>query len=157
MAVNRGKQWEQKFREDWARTVPASFLLRLPDQVSKFAGYSSNICDFIGYNYPHLFLIECKSIHGNTLPFTNLTQFDKLIDYKDIKGVFPGVIVWWIKHDTVAWISVTEVMKMKNDGKKSINVKMVGEKVYDIVTIPSVKKRVFLDSDYSILTKLGEN
>lgn len=82
--------------------MPDSFLLRLPDQVSKFAGYSSNICDFVGYKYPKLFLIECKSIHGNTLPFTNLTQFDKLVTYKDISGVNPGVVVWWVDHDVIA-------------------------------------------------------
>lgn len=45
-------------------------------------------------------------------------------------------------------------MKMKDDKKKSINVKMVEEKVYDIVVIPSTKKRVFLDSDYSVLMSI---
>lgn len=156
MAINRGKQWEQKFKEDWTRTVPDSFLLRLPDQVSQFAGYSANICDFIGYKYPKLFLIECKSIHGNTLPLTNLTQFQKLTAYIDIKGIDVGVMLWWINHDIVAWIPIKSVMKMKEDGKKSINVKMVKEKVYDIVVIPSVKKRVFMDSDYSVLMKIGD-
>jgi Holliday junction resolvase len=159
MAISRGKQFETKFKEDWIRTVPNSFILRLPDQVSNFAGYSSNICDFIAYNYPNLFLIECKTIHGNTLPFSNLTQFEKLVQYKDIKGVYPGVVVWWIDRDVVAWISIETVIKMKQDENKSINVKMVEEKVYDILTIPSVKKRVFLDSDYSVIINLigGKN
>ena len=45
---------------------------------------------------------------------------------------------------------------MKKDNKKSINVKMIEKIVFDIVVIPSVKKRVFMDSDYSVLIKTGE-
>lgn len=151
MAVSRGKQWEKKFREDWKKSFPNSFLLRLPDQVSNFAGYSSNICDFIGYHFPCLYLIECKSTLGNTLSFSKITQFDKLVAYKDIKGVKVGILVWWIEHNVVAWIPIKSAIKMKEDKKKSINVKMVEEKVYNIITIPSTKKRVFMDSDYSVL------
>lgn len=156
MAVSRGKQFEEKFKSDWNKTMPDSFLLRIPDQVSKYAGYSSNICDFIGFKSPKLFLIECKSIHGNTFPLTNLRQFDKLVSYKDVKNVFPGVMLWWVDKDVVAWISVQSILEMKKDEKKSINVKMIEEKVYDIVVIPSIKKRVFLDSDYSVMMSIGE-
>ena len=49
MAVNRGKQFESKVKEDWERSLPESVLLRLPDQMSGYAGYSSNICDYIGF------------------------------------------------------------------------------------------------------------
>lgn len=41
--------------------------------------------------------------------------------------------------------------KMVLDGKKSISVKMLEEKLYNIIEIPSIKKRVFMESDYSIL------
>lgn len=43
---------------------------------------------------------------------------------------------------------------MVNDGKKSISLKMLDEKLYNIIEIPSVKKRVFLESDYTILKDL---
>mgnify|MGYP003300507598 CR=1 FL=1 len=33
---------------------------------------------------------------------------------------------------------------------------MLEDDLYRIIEIPSKKKRVFMDSDYSILTKLGE-
>lgn len=156
MAIDRGKQWEQKFREDWERTVPDSDIVRFNDQVSRYAGYSSNISDFMCFKSPELFYIECKTVHGNTLPMSRLTQYDKMIVRKNITGVRPGFIVWWIDHDIVAWVPIHSVEQMKKDNKKSINVKMIKEKVYDIVVIPSVKKRVFMDSDYSVLIKTGE-
>ena len=36
MAYNRGKQFELKFAGDWKKTMPASFLLRLADQLSGY-------------------------------------------------------------------------------------------------------------------------
>ena len=45
---------------------------------------------------------------------------------------------------------------MKEDGKKSFNIKMLKENTYRIIEIPSVKKRVFLDADYSVLKNLKE-
>lgn len=47
---------------------------------------------------------------------------------------------------------------MMEDGKKSIHfVKDLAENSkYKIYKIPSVKKRVFLDSDYTVLTTLQE-
>jgi hypothetical protein len=49
------------------------------------------------------------------------------------------------------WISINEMEKMVKDGKKSIGIKMLEDSLYNIVVIPSEKKRVFLDADYSIL------
>lgn len=47
---------------------------------------------------------------------------------------------------------------MMEDGKKSIHfIKDLSENSkYKIYKIPSVKKRVFLDSDYTVLTTLQE-
>ena len=58
-----------------------------------------------------------------------------------------------IDHDAVVFLPVEEVKKMKEDGLKSFNIKMLKEKLYNIIEIPSEKKRVFLDSDYSVLQK----
>lgn len=44
---------------------------------------------------------------------------------------------------------------MKKDGKKSINIK--DSMLYNSVEIPSIKKRTFLDSDYSVLVKRLED
>jgi hypothetical protein len=38
--------------------------------------------------------------------------------------------------------------KMVKDGKKSIGIKMLQDSLYNIIVIPSEKKRVYLESDY---------
>ena len=49
---------------------------------------------------------------------------------------------------------MSTIKKLKNDGEKSIGIRHLEE--YNIKEIPSVKKRVFMDSDYSILKNLEE-
>lgn len=45
---------------------------------------------------------------------------------------------------------------MKEDNRKSVNVKYLDSNEYNIIEIPSVKKRVFMDSDYRCLADLKE-
>ena len=155
MALNKGKQFELKFKEDFLKTVPGSTIDRLYDTTSGFRAVS-NICDFIGYSFPNEFYLECKSILGNTFPLINLKQYDKLVQKVGIKGVRVGVIIWFIDHDKVVYVPISEVTKMKEDGKKSVNIKMLTDKSYNIIEIPSTKKRVFMDSDYSCLKNLKD-
>ena len=112
--------------------------------------------DFIGYHYPTILYLECKSILGNTFPLANLTQYDKLKEKVGIHGVRAGVILWFRDHDRVCYVPISTVTKLKEDGKKSVNVKYLDDKSYNIIEIPSVKKRVFLDCNYSILTTLKD-
>lgn len=71
MAVNRGKQFEAKFKEDFLK-IPDSTIDRLYDSVSGYKSVS-NISDFIAYVFPNIFYVECKSHEGNTFPFVKLT------------------------------------------------------------------------------------
>jgi hypothetical protein len=57
-------------------------------------------------------------------------------------------MLWLSEKDLVMWISITEMEKMVKDGKKSIGLKMLQDSLYNIIVIPSEKKRVYLDSDY---------
>lgn len=66
--INKGKKFEEKFKEDWKRTFPQSVILRLADQQSRYYGASSNPCDFICFVNNNLFFIECKTHKGNTFP-----------------------------------------------------------------------------------------
>ena len=43
---------------------------------------------------------------------------------------------------------------MMTDGKKSVGIRDLDK--YNIIKIPSIKKRVFMDSDYSILLNMPE-
>ncbi len=155
MADNYGKSFEQKLKNDWLK-LPNSTIDRLYDPVGGFHGIS-NISDFIGYSYPYIFYIECKTIKGNTFPFSNLKQYEKLLSKLNINGVKAGVVVWFYEKDYVIWCPIEVVREMKSDGEKSLNCKKIVDKLYkkdyDITIIPSIKKRVFMDSDYSVLLK----
>lgn len=152
---NYGKIFENNFRSDWLRTFPDSFILRLPDQLSGYKYTSSNICDFITYYNNILFLIECKSHKGASLPFNNITQYDKMKQYTGILGVRTGVVLWLIDKDVILYVPISTITQMKAEGKKSVGLKALKEG-YNIKIIPSVKKRVFMRSDYSILLSLEE-
>ena len=154
MAVNRGKQWEAKLKEDFSK-LPGAYIYRVPDNMSGYKGITG-ISDFIGYKYPKCFFIEAKTILGNTFPLSNFTQFDKLMTIPDVKGIHRGVMIWFQDHNAVLYVPLLTISKMKADGKKSVNIKKIDEEGYDYVRIPSVQKRVFLDSDYSVLLELPD-
>lgn len=91
MANNYGKKFEHKFEEDFLK-IPGSSLDRLYDPGFGLRGVS-NICDFIGYIYPNIYYLECKSKKGNTFPLTNLTQYEKLLKKIKVRGAVVGVII----------------------------------------------------------------
>ena len=145
-----GKKFETRFKTDWLETVPGSFIYRLNDQMSGYMG-SSNISDFICYNYPDLFLIECKEHKQNTFPFSAFRQYEGLTEWVNIKGVHPGVILWMSDHDKVIWVPITTFMKLREENKVSFNIKMLNDPNYETLEIPSKKLRSFMKSDYSAL------
>ena len=151
---NRGKQFEQKFALDMKKSFPDGLLIRLPDQQSGYKMSSQNLCDFLFSRYPILYCIEVKSHKGNTFPFTCLPQYDKLTSKVGIKGVRAGVVLWFIDHDQVIYAPISTITKMKEDGKKSINVKELDD--YHLIKLPGQKKRVFVECDYRVLKDLDE-
>ena len=142
MAQNRGKEFEAVVRESFLK-VPNVSVDRLHDQTNGFKG-STNICDFIVYRNPYQFYFECKTIHGNTFPLTNLTdnQYKGLLEKSKIRGVVAGVICWWVDKDVTKFIPISVIQILKDNKYKSIR--------YDISAMPTVdvkgkKKRVFFD------------
>lgn len=155
MAESLGKKFEAVFKADWKACFPGSFIYRLPDQMSGFAGGgSSNPCDFIGFTSGKLFMIECKEHKGASLPFSAIRQFDKLISFMGLTDVYPGVLVWLSEKDMVFWAPIEELKKMRDAGLKSVGIKALQDKTYNIVQIPSIKKRTFMSSDYNCLLNL---
>lgn len=152
MAKNYGKEFEQKFKEDFLK-LEDSTIDRLYDTMN---GYKSikQVSDFIGYAFPNIFYIECKSHRGASIPMVNITQYDKLKEKIGRKGVRAGVILWLIDKDKVMYIPMATVKQLKEQGEKSIGIRHLED--YNIIEIPSVKKRVFMDSDYTILKSLKE-
>ena len=146
MAVNRGKQFEEVVRKCFER-IPNVSVDRLHDQTTGFSG-SKNIADFIVYEKPYQYYIECKSVHGNTLPFKNITnnQLNGLIEKSKIDGVGAGILCWWIDHDETYYIPIWIIKDAIECGEKSLNIKHP-----HIVSmwkmVKGRKKRVFFDYD----------
>ena len=65
-------------------------------------------------------------------------------------------MIWFQDHNAVVYVPISAIDKMKQDGKKSVNMRKIAEEPYDYVLIPSVQKRVFMDSDYSVLLDLPD-
>lgn len=119
--------------------------------MTGFKQTSMNPCDFVCYVSGKLFLMECKEHLGASIPFSAISQYDRLLAYKGITGVYPGVLVWLSEKDKVFWVPIEEMEKMTLAGEKSVGLKALQDKSYNIVEIPSEKKRVFMESDYSCL------
>ena len=107
--VNRGKQFENVIKQAFLK-IPDVSIDRLHDQTTGFIG-SSNICDFIVYKEPYEYYIECKSVHGNTLPFSNITetQWNGLLLKSQIIGVKAEIICWWVDKDVTKFIPIGEL------------------------------------------------
>lgn len=156
MALNKGKQWEQKIKEDFSK-LPGATFDRLYDVEGGKLGVR-NICDAIGYCFPFHFYIEAKSCKGNTFPLTNLSQYEKLKEKVGIKGVRAGVILWAIEKKIVLYIPINTFTKIKAAGKKSFNLtKDLNSSDFPSLLLPSSTSRVFPTVDYTPLLNLPEN
>ena len=149
MAVNRGKQFEDVVREAFEK-VPGVSIDRLHDQTTGWKG-SSNICDFIVYREPYEYYFECKSVHGNTLPFRNIsaTQWNGLLEKSFIEGVTAGIICWWIDKDRTLFIPIQTLELMRTVDMKSVRYDAIDDcdNDTDMIELKGKKKRVFFDYD----------
>lgn len=150
MKVNRGKQFEDRFEQDWNESVTNPTIIRLKDNTSKYFGASRNECDFIGFASRNLYLIETKTCYEDRFDFSKLPQYDKLIDYVGREHVYPVVIIWFIDHDTVLWVPIPTVTRILNEGHKSLNINK-WKNYEDIIEVPSIKLRVFMQSNYQAI------
>lgn len=147
MAVNRGKDFENVVREAFEK-VPNVSIDRLHDQTTGWKG-STNICDFIVYREPYEYYIECKSVHGASLPFSNITdtQWSGLLEKSKIEGVFAGIIVWFVDKDATKFIPIELLQAMKEHNMKSIRYDFTLFGKDCCIEIKGKKKRVFFDYD----------
>lgn len=148
MGINRGKQFEDRLREQF-ENLDNTFCLRLYDVTM---GYSkiNNPCDLVVYKNGTLNLFELKAIHGNCLNFKahiRDNQWDKLLKYSKIPGVNAGIICWFIDLDLTYYIPIEELhfSKVALD-KKSFNAKS-DEHFTKTYKIFGEKKRTFFDYD----------
>ena len=154
---NRGKKFEEQFLKDFQR-IDDAIIIRLHDQMTGYKVTSQNLCDYICYMYPNMLAIECKTIKGNTFPISNLTQLPLMRTVVGKKGMRAGVVIWFYERDKVVYVPIKTFFELIKDGKKSYNVKWLDDEnnTYDAIEIPSIKKRVYMDSDYTVLQNLEE-
>jgi hypothetical protein len=99
-------------------------------------------------------MLECKETMEGTLNFANIPQLDRtggLKDYIGLKDVQTYIIIWFRKLDKVIACPATEALRMKQNGLKSISPRMLKDKSYYIIDLPSTKLRTFLKTDYTYL------
>ena len=150
MPPNYGKEFEGVVRKAFEK-VPNVSIDRLHDQTTGWKG-SSNICDFIVYREPYEYYFECKSVHGNRLPFSNITdtQWKGLMEKSQIEGVFAGIICWWIDRDRTFFLPIQKLAIWRYFDSalqlKSISVEQADKDV-SCIEIKGKKKRVFFDYD----------
>lgn len=156
--MDRGKQFENKFKEDWLK-IEDSSIERFPDQVSGNFGTSRNPSDFVCYCYPYQYYIECKETKDNSYNFTKLRQYELLMERSGRKGIRSGLVIWYSSKDIVIYVPIRTISKLKEVGYKSIASNKINEYLslgFKIINIPSKKLRVFMDSDYRVLLDLEE-
>lgn len=151
-----GKQFEIQFKKDWKQSFPNTFIYRLPDQITGYKDTSQNPCDFLAFNNNTLYMLECKETTEGTINFSKIPQLDRLKEFIGLNNVKQFIIVWYSQHDKVIACPASEALKMRDDGKKSISLKMLEDKSYNIIEVPSTKKRVFMESDYTCLVDKGD-
>lgn len=154
MPLSLGKGFESQFKTDIKNQ--GMFIYRLPDQMTGNAVSSKNPCDFIVYTKPYLYMVECKSIHGNTFPLSNLTQYELLKSYNHFDGLNCAVLIWYIDKDKLLYVPISTVQLCKKKELKSINVTKLEELEDKYIEVPFQKKRIYLSGNYEFL-KTGVN
>ena len=154
-----GKRFEQKVKETYEKQFPGTFLYRLPDQQSGYGGTGgSNPCDFFFFPGNCVLMVECKAISGASISFNEIRQYEKMKDYRGLEKTYPGVLVWFYEKDTIIWVSIDEMVKMKEvDGEKSIGLRMLKENYpvkYRIINVPAEKLRTFMEADLKYLVEV---
>lgn len=151
-----GKKWESVFKSAWTTQLPKSFIFRLKDNMNGFKETSGNPCDFLCLVNGRLLMAELKEHKGASIPFDAIPQYERLLKYKNIDGVLPGVIIWFSEKDLIYWVSIYEMEKMVNDGEKSIGIRMLKDGKYKLLPVPFEKKTVYLFPDCKFFTELKE-
>ena len=128
---NPGKDFENDIAKSSEKR--GIFCYRLRDQAASFNQADSklrfsirNICDFIMYQYPYAYLVECKSHLGSSIPFTALKSKEKDHRIRDMamesitcSGLQACVLFNWRDHDneTVSVYASLVDDYIKSEGK----------------------------------------
>lgn len=117
-----------------------------------YKGFSSNPCDFFAMTNNFLMLIECKEHKGNTFPFSAFRQYESMVSLSKCHKLVCGILLWFSEHRKVVWCPIEEIKRIKEElGEKSINVKMINNPKYHLITVQCTISRVFPECDFKSL------
>lgn len=129
------------FEEDFKKSIPSDvFYQRLKDDTSGFKGVN-NICDYIIYRHPSLFLFELKSHKGKSIPFDALrvNQIEGLYKASYIRGVKAGFIFNFRDSEETYFVPAKEVYDFICSGcRKSFPISWCKD---NGISLGSIKKR----------------
>lgn len=154
--TSRGKQFEQEIRKA-LESVNNVSVDRFPDPMGGYSGFK-NFCDIGVYSFPYQYYFECKERKGNTLNFkADITdeQWKGLEQKSELYGVTPGILVWFIDHDTNVFVHIKTLLALKKRGLKSLNIRDIIDHKIPFVEIPGVKRRVlFTYEGHAFMAKM---
>jgi penicillin-binding protein-related factor A (putative recombinase) len=136
--INHSKKHETAIREG-CKSLPDVIIERLYDTM----GGRMNLkqpSDFIAYKLPHIFYLEAKTVAGEQLQMSNISehQWKSLIQRSKVNGCIAGIIVEYRlteDENKVFFIDIDELNKAKNrQGKKYIDVEEAKQVGIEIIS-----------------------
>ena len=143
--MNSGKRFENNFKKSIPKDV---YVYRFKDGSASWGGnekvrfQAKNICDFMLYKKPYLFLFELKSTKGKSLPNTNIKkhQLEDLLIASNYIGTVCGLLIEFSDCNTVYFIEIKEYDNfIKYNTRKSIPIEYLKEKGIEVET---TKKKI---------------
>ena len=114
--ANEGKIFEDDVRKSFEKNR----ILRLYDTTNGYKGVT-NPCDFVIFGNYKTILLETKSVQGNRMPFSNITdnQLDGLFLYRNT-NTLAGVLIQFREARKVYFVDILTINDLLNSGTKSI-------------------------------------
>lgn len=119
---------------------------RFKDDTARYKGIR-NICDFVVFFNGYLIYIECKTIHGKSFNFKNLTdnQYNGLQNKSSYNSVIAGILLWFVDEDLTIFVSARVLYMLKEvDEQKSIK---INDLPGGCIVFKGKKKRTFFEYD----------
>lgn len=143
--MNYGKRFENNFKS----SIPSSvYLYRLKDGSSSWGGNEKvrfqpkNVCDFIMYSYPFLFMLELKSTKIKSLPLSNIkeNQIKGLNGAVKYNGIISGLLIEFREPEKVYFLDINTLINFLNRSqRKSIPISFLEKEGIEIETM---KKKI---------------
>lgn len=147
MPISRGKAFEKIIENNLNHLITVN-CERLHDQMTGYINVSRNPADFIVYRYPYQYYVDCKSIHGASIPIANFKQQDMIKERCKTFGVKGAYIVWFVDKKITFWVDYLVIEDAINNNRKSLNYTTLmttpGVKI-----IPAIYKRIYGVYDFS--------